>query len=90
MITPAMTPEDVKALRRCHEECLTPTMNMDWKGLADRIEALQLWFTREDVELLRKVPLDWSGWDDEAVMAVERALENLADRIEALLPPEDV
>lgn len=40
-------------------------------------------FTREDVEMLRKEANRWSHGDAGA------AVETLADRIEALLPPED-
>lgn len=47
-------------------------------------------FTREDVENVRDtVSAIWSSVPSDAAAPWGRAMESLADRIEALLPPED-
>ena len=57
------------------------------------LEGQPFGFTREDVEMLREeagtIALD-SGMDRDAWAIAAKNLTNLADRIEALLPPEDV
>lgn len=75
------------------EEWARKPNTMDFHPLFDqhKIAAVALYgqpfgFTRRDVEILRRcetILLDWEERDDEA----EKHVQELADRIEALLPP---
>jgi hypothetical protein len=72
--------------------------DMAWEGDAEQVEQLErcrrelvevMGFTREDVRALRALVTQWLPYLSPSLMdADSKTIASLADRIEALLPPE--
>jgi hypothetical protein len=91
--SPLFTRDDVEHTRLVAGQCESLRLGLNHayvlRDLSERIEAMLSWFTREDVETLRETAHQMAREGQTlGPGSLPDWLNDLADRIEALLPPE--